>query len=86
LSRPCSTFGPSSRRSFASSRSASSVGNSEASIQATIRLDAPTVDYFKQLGDETGIPYQTLMNLYLRDCAETKRELSFAWRAPSESG
>jgi predicted DNA binding CopG/RHH family protein len=48
--------------------------------RVTIRLDAPTVNYFKGLAEETGIPYQTLINLYLRDCAESKRELSFAWR------
>jgi predicted DNA binding CopG/RHH family protein len=48
--------------------------------RVTIRLDAPTVKYFKHLSEETGIPYQTLINLYLRDCAESKRELSFAWR------
>jgi predicted DNA binding CopG/RHH family protein len=48
--------------------------------RVTIRLDAPTVGYFKQLAEETGIPYQTLINLYLRDCAESKRQLSLAWR------
>jgi predicted DNA binding CopG/RHH family protein len=48
--------------------------------RVTIRLDAPTVSYFKQLAEETGIPYQTLINLYLRDCAESKRQLSLAWR------
>ena len=48
--------------------------------RVTIRLDAPTVDYFKGLADETGIPYQTLINLYLRDCAEEKRELNLEWR------
>ncbi len=48
--------------------------------RVTIRLDAPTVTYFKQLAEETGIPYQTLINLYLRDCAESKRQLSLAWR------
>jgi uncharacterized protein (DUF4415 family) len=48
--------------------------------RVTIRLDAPTVKYFMGLAEETGIPYQTLINLYLRDCAESKRELSFAWR------
>ncbi len=48
--------------------------------RVTIRLDAPTVGYFKQLAEETGIPYQTLINLYLRDCAESKRRLSLAWR------
>ena len=48
--------------------------------RVTIRLDGPTVSYFKQLAEETGIPYQTLINLYLRDCAESKRQLSLAWR------
>ena len=51
--------------------------------RVTIRLDAPTVDYFKKLAEETGIPYQTLINLYLRDCAESKRHLSLAWRPKS---
>ena len=46
----------------------------------TIRLDGPTVEYFKGLAEETGIPYQTLINLYLRDCAESKKELSLDWR------
>ena len=39
----------------------------------TIRLDEATITYFKDLADETGIPYQTLINLYLRDCAATVR-------------
>ena len=53
--------------------------------RVTIRLDAPTVDYFKALAEETGIPYQTLINLYLRDCAESKRELDMAWRPTTTS-
>lgn len=44
--------------------------------RVTIRLDTPTVGYFKQLAEETGIPYQTLINLYLRDCAEKSRRIS----------
>lgn len=48
--------------------------------RVTIRLDEPTVEYFKGLADETGIPYQSLINLYLRDCAESKRELEMDWR------
>ena len=39
--------------------------------QLTIRLDLETIRYFQKLADELGIPYQTLMNMYLRDCAET---------------
>jgi predicted DNA binding CopG/RHH family protein len=51
----------------------------------TIRLDAAAVDYFKQLAADTGIPYQTLINLYLRDCAATGRRLALEWR-PSRKG
>jgi predicted DNA binding CopG/RHH family protein len=48
--------------------------------QITIRLDKPTVEYFKDLAGETGIPYQTLINLYLRDCAVSGRKLSMRWK------
>ena len=49
--------------------------------QITIRLDSPTIEYFKDLAADTGVPYQTLINLYLRDCATTGRKLSMRWRA-----
>jgi predicted DNA binding CopG/RHH family protein len=49
--------------------------------QVTIRLDEPTLEYFKELADDTGIPYQTLINLFLRDCAEAKKRPSMKWRA-----
>ena len=45
--------------------------------QITINLDAETVDYFKQQAEETGIPYQKLINYYLADCVKQKRRL--AW-------
>ena len=48
----------------------------------TIRLDRATVDYFKGLADELDIPYQTLINLYLRECAQTARRPSMQWRPP----
>lgn len=51
----------------------------------TIRLDEPTIAYFKGLAAETGIPYQTLINLYLRDCAASERKLALHWR-PAKSG
>ena len=47
--------------------------------QITIRLDKQTIQYFKDLSDESGVPYQTLINLYLRDCAVTERRLSMKW-------
>jgi uncharacterized protein (DUF4415 family) len=46
----------------------------------TIRLDEVTVDYFRKLAAETEIPYQTLINLYLRDCAATKKRPKIAWK------
>jgi predicted DNA binding CopG/RHH family protein len=45
----------------------------------SIRLDEPTIDYFKQMSKETGIPYQNLINLYLRDCAENHKKLKIKW-------
>lgn len=45
----------------------------------TMRLDKDSVDYFKSLAGETNIPYQTLINLYLRDCAMNHRKLTFQW-------
>jgi predicted DNA binding CopG/RHH family protein len=50
--------------------------------QVTIRLDQPTLTYFKELADRIEMPYQTLINMYLRDCAESKRELYLEWRSP----
>ena len=47
--------------------------------QITIRLDPDTISYFKQQAEITGIPYQSLMNLYLSDCAAKKRELNISW-------
>ncbi len=49
--------------------------------QVTIRLDEQTIKYFKGLSEETGIPYQTLINLYLRECAATQKRLSLAWKS-----
>jgi predicted DNA binding CopG/RHH family protein len=49
--------------------------------QVTIRLDAETITYFTDLAAEVGIPYQTLINLYLRDCAASKRRLALSWKA-----
>lgn len=51
----------------------------------TIRLDTVALRYFKELAAETGIPYQTLINLYLRDCAASGRKLALEWK-PSRKG
>lgn len=48
--------------------------------QVTIRLDEESIKYFKSVSDEVGIPYQSLINLYLRDCAATHKKLSLTWK------
>lgn len=47
--------------------------------QITINLDNDTIDYFKGLSQSTGIPYQTLINLFLADCAKNKKQPTVAW-------
>ena len=48
--------------------------------QITIRLDEDSITYFKVVSEEVGIPYQSLINLYLRDCATSHRKLSLNWK------
>ena len=47
--------------------------------QITINIDTDTIDYFKGLSEKTGMPYQTLINLYLKDCAKNKKEPNLSW-------
>lgn len=47
--------------------------------QITIRLDKETIEYFKQLAEESGISYQNLINLYLTDCAKEERKPDIHW-------
>ena len=47
--------------------------------QVTIRLDSDTIDYFKHLSEDNGIPYQTIINLYLRDCAQKHKKLNIGF-------
>ena len=47
--------------------------------QVTIRIDEETIGYFKSMAEEKGIPYQSLINLYLRDCASHHKELELNW-------
>ncbi len=49
--------------------------------QVTIRLDDQTIKYFQAISTECGIPYQTLINLYLRDCAATGKRLALTWKS-----
>ena len=47
--------------------------------QITINIDKDTIDYFKEEAALTGIPYQTLINLYLTECAASKKRLEISW-------
>lgn len=49
--------------------------------QITIRLDQDAIDYFKKVSAEVGIPYQSLINLYLRDCATAGRRPRLNWKS-----
>lgn len=47
--------------------------------QITINIDVSTIEYFKALAVQKGIPYQVLINLYLTDCAENRKDLEPSW-------
>ena len=48
--------------------------------QITINIDGSTIDYFKSMAAADGITYQTLINLYLRDCADNRRKIQMSWQ------
>ena len=48
--------------------------------QVTINLDSNIVDYFKRMSESSGIPYQTLINLYLSDCVSNNRQMNIMWK------
>ena len=45
--------------------------------QVTLRMGVDVIEYFKEMSEETGIPYQNLINLYLRECVNNKKKISF---------
>ena len=45
----------------------------------TIRLSEDVIEYFKEMAEESGVPYQSLINLYLRDCAHQHRKVDIQW-------
>jgi predicted DNA binding CopG/RHH family protein len=47
--------------------------------QITIRIEAETIDYFKKLATESGIPYQNLINMFLRECAQSRKKPVMKW-------
>ena len=54
--------------------------------QITLRIDEPTIEYFRALSEATGIRYQTLINLYLRECMTSKKRLSNVWQPAASRG
>ena len=50
------------------------------SKKITIRLDEDSIGFFKEISEQLGIPYQSLINLYLRDCAAQHRKLDLSWK------
>lgn len=47
--------------------------------QVTIRMGDDVIQYFKDMAEETGIPYQSLINLYLKDCVAQNRKIDMSW-------
>jgi predicted DNA binding CopG/RHH family protein len=53
--------------------------------QVTIRLETDVIDYFKELAADSGIPYQSLISLFLRDCADSKKKIRIKWASSARS-
>ncbi|MHB9118362.1 MAG: BrnA antitoxin family protein [Burkholderiales bacterium] len=53
---------------------------SQAKKSVTMRLSEDVIGYFKQMAEEKGIPYQSLINLYLRDCVSSHRKIDISWQ------
>jgi uncharacterized protein (DUF4415 family) len=69
------------RKEYDFSRSRKNPYANQLKRQITIRLDTVAVDYFKNMAEELGMPYQNLINLFLRDCALQKRRPTIQWPA-----
>ncbi len=68
------------RKEYDFSQSRKNPYASQLKKQITIRLDEDAIAYFKAISEEVGIPYQSLINLYLRDCAASSRKLNLNWK------
>ena len=68
------------RKSYDFSKSTKNPYAKRLKKQITIRIDEETISYFKDMAEAKGIPYQSLINLYLRDCASQNRQLETKWR------
>ncbi len=68
------------RKEYDFSKSRKNPYSAKLKKQITLRLDEDAIAYFKAVSEEVGIPYQTLINLYLRDCAAANRKPSLEWK------
>ena len=68
------------RKEYDFSKSRKNPYVSQLKKQITIRLDEDAIAYFKGISEVVGIPYQSLINLYLRDCASSQRKLNINWK------
>ncbi len=68
------------RKEYDFSKSRKNPYASQLKKQITIRLDEDAITYFKAVSEDVGIPYQSLINLYLRDCAASHRKLNLNWK------
>ena len=74
------------RKEYDFSKSRKNPYASQLKKQITIRLDEDAIAYFKGISEEVGIPYQSLINPYLRDCAASHRRLSLSWKKVGAGG
>lgn len=68
------------KKSYDFSKSKKNPFAKELKQQVTIRLEKDVINYFKKLAQETGIAYQLLINLYLKDCVMSGKKPSFSWK------
>ena len=69
---------------FATMKSRRNPYASKLKKSVTMRLSEDVIDYFKAMADEAGLPYQSLINLYLRDCVASNRKLTLSWKKQAE--
>jgi len=71
---------PKMRKEYDFSKARKNPYASQLKKQITIRLDEDSITYFKTISEDVGVPYQSLINLYLRDCALSRRKLNLKWK------
>ena len=68
---------------LASMRSRPNPYASKLKKQVTIRMSEDIIEYFKEMAEGSGVPYQSLINLYLRDCVSNQRKVDIQWEKHS---